>query len=630
MFVFLFALNFVLINNVKFEQLISNYKKTIGESLKDELIEIANYERINPADSNYIYVPIFGTSDIHGHFYPNPIETNKANYSQGGLDYMAKYINIIRKEFDNKMLYLDAGDLFQGGIEATITNSDIIINYFNSVKLDGATIGNHEFDYDKNFIEQKINQSNFPFIIANLYDEDKNTRILYGDKQIVNKIYTFKYIVNNKEVEIKIGVVGLTMFLTKNKITGAGYENFNFKEYKTILEAEAKQLKTEGKVNAVVLLSHIGFYCGTGPDINFNLNMYKPNDEQEKCAEDSDLTTLLNSLEEGLIDAVVTGHSHQEVHHWIKNIPIISPVNNGYYANIIYLAFDKNNNLKLVPSENRIEGPLPICGKIFDKTHRCENIKESELDQYLPLREYKFHGVKIEKDENLKYIHDNYDAIYFNYSETVCKIIGTDSELQRFSNGSFYLGNIISDIQRKITGSQISIVSYRGLRDDWNPGNLPKYKVYNLLPFSNTLCSFTMTGKEFKKAAKILQSGEKRFYLLNGVKQIVIQKDKEAYLSNIKLFDGYKEEEIDDNRDYLISANSFLTVGKDEFEMIYKFYKPRNLKCDFGLEKDIITKYLKENKIIDVRKYMDENNPIIRFIYKTTNKYVIKKSILYK
>ena len=139
-----------------------------------------------------------------------------------------------------------------------------------------------------------------------------------------------------------------------------------------------------------------------------------------------------------------------------------------------------------------------------------------------------------------------------------------------------------------------------------------------------------MTGKEFKKAAKILQSGEKRFYLLNGVKQIVIQKDKEAYLSNIKLFDGYKEEEIDDNRDYLISANSFLTGGKDEFEMIYKFYKPRNLKCDFGLEKDIITKYLKENKIIDVRKYMDENNPIIRFIYKTTNKYVIKKSILYK
>ena len=32
MFVFLFALNFVLINNVKFEQLISNYKKRISDN----------------------------------------------------------------------------------------------------------------------------------------------------------------------------------------------------------------------------------------------------------------------------------------------------------------------------------------------------------------------------------------------------------------------------------------------------------------------------------------------------------------------------------------------------------------------------------------------------------------------
>ena len=77
-----------------------------------------------------------------------------------------------------------------------------------------------------------------------------------------------------------------------------------------------------------------------------------------------------------------------------------------------------------------------------------------------------------------------------------------------------------------------------------------------------------MTGKEFKKAAKILQSGEKRFYLLNGVKQIVIQKDKEAYLSNIKLFDGYKEYELRSNEEYLIGANNFLVYGGDDFRNV--------------------------------------------------------------
>ena len=210
------------------------------------------------------------------------------------------------------------------------------------------------------------------------------------------------------------------------------------------------------------------------------------------------------------------------------------------------------------------------------------------------------------------------------------KIIGTDSVLERYSNGSFYLGNIIADIQRKITGSQISIISHRGLRDDWNPGNLPIYKVYDLLPFSNKICSFTMTGKEFKIAAKILQSGEKKYYVLSGVKQIIVQKDTEVYLSNIKLFDGYKEEEIEDNKDYLISANNFLTNGGDEFAKIYRFYKPKNLRCDSLLERETCANYLKQIQILDVRKYMDEKNPVIRYINKTKNKYVIKRSILYK
>ena len=64
------------------------------------------------------------------------------------------------------------------------------------------------------------------------------------------------------------------MLLEKRQISRVGYENFVFKDYKSILEEEAKLLKEEKKVNAVVLLSHIGFFCGTGPDVNLNLNNY--------------------------------------------------------------------------------------------------------------------------------------------------------------------------------------------------------------------------------------------------------------------------------------------------------------------------------------------------------------------
>ena len=83
------------------------------------------------------------------------------------------------------MLYLDAGDLFQGGIETTITDADIMIDYFNAAKLDGLTAGNHEFDYDRSFIEQKLNQSNFSMIAANFYD--KVHSVFYSEPFLLQK-----------------------------------------------------------------------------------------------------------------------------------------------------------------------------------------------------------------------------------------------------------------------------------------------------------------------------------------------------------------------------------------------------------------------------------------------------------
>ena len=44
---------------------------------------------------------------------------------------MGGLIDIIKKEYDGNVLYLDAGDQFQGGIESSkLVSSGIIIFYF--------------------------------------------------------------------------------------------------------------------------------------------------------------------------------------------------------------------------------------------------------------------------------------------------------------------------------------------------------------------------------------------------------------------------------------------------------------------------------------------------------------------
>ena len=587
----------------------------------EELIDIAEYEHINPNNPNYFYIPIFSTSDIHGHFYPDEYDVGSISYSKGGLDYLAKYVSIIKNEFKNNVIYLDAGDLFQGGTESTITDGEIIIDYLNLINANGSTFGNHEYDKNRTFIEKKVCDAKFPFLATNIYDTIKKTKKAFGENHFTSKVYTFNVMnYNNNSIEedaqIKVGIIGLTLNMTQSQIAGAGFEGIVFLDYKEELVSEANKLREESKVNAVVLLSHLDMKCG---DVdNLTLNIYKPTDVQEKCNNDSGLYKLIDSLDEGVIDAIVTGHGHREVHHWVKKIPIISPINNGYYANIMYLAFDRNNNYNFVPSEVRIEGPLPICQRIFKKNYKCDYMKKNEIEQNLPLIEYKFHNIKIEKDPILQPIHDKYDSIYSNYSEKICSIIGTDDILTIETNGSFYIGNLIADIYRYVTGSHISLVSYGNLRTELIPGKIPRFKIKDLQPFGNYFCSFTMNGKEIKKMMKIIQAGIKKYFITSGVKQIFTKNNEGEYsLANIKLFDGYKEFNLLPDKEYLISANNFLILnGGDDFYKVLSWYKPRNLNCNYGIDADLVEKFLRAQQIIDITKYIDDNNPRIRFIDK--------------
>ncbi len=43
-----------------------------------------------------------------------------------------------------------------------------MIDFYNAMELNGSTIGNHEWDFGKNRIIEFINNSNFPYIVANL------------------------------------------------------------------------------------------------------------------------------------------------------------------------------------------------------------------------------------------------------------------------------------------------------------------------------------------------------------------------------------------------------------------------------------------------------------------------------
>lgn len=608
--------------------IISSFITIYSSESNDDLIDISSgYTHINPKDKSYVYIAILSTNDLHGHFYPEDIEFSEKAYTRGGMDYLEKYMDIIRNEFKTRFIYLDAGDLFKGGLESQLTDGDIMTESLNLMQCKATTFGLHEFDYSREFLENKISQTSFPYLSTNIYDNIKKSKKAFGDNHLTSKIYTInisdsEYVQNIPEEEknddqniIKIGIVGLAKNLDKNDITGTGFDDIDFLSYKNELTEEATKLREEG-CHAVLLLANIGLDCG---DNNMKLNMYKYNTKQDLCDTDSELYQLLLSIDSSIIDGIITGQSHKEVHHWINDKPIISSVDKGLYANILYLQFkwDKSKErYKVNPKQSAIEGPIPICEKIFNKTNNCELIKPSEAEEYFPTFEYQFHGIKMEKTGTLSPIHTKYDKTWESYKEKICDIAGTEEILNIEYNGDFYIGNILTEIQNRMTGSQISIFDAKLLSDTWNPGKLPKYKISSLITTQSKLCSFSMKGKELLKMMSILQNGEDKYYATSGLKQIMSKdENNQFYLSQVKYFDGYKEEEIIPDKDYTISAIEELIVnGKGDFKNVLSWYKPQELKCDYGNIQDLIEKYLKAQKTVDVRKYKDENNPKIKFI----------------
>ena len=608
--------------------IISSFLTIYSLESNDDLIDISSgYTHINPKDKSYVYIAILSTNDLHGHFFPEDIEFSENAYTRGGMDYLEKYIDIIRNEFKSRFIYLDAGDLFKGGLESQLTDGDIMTESLNLMQCKATTFGLHEFDYSREFLENKIKQASFPYLSTNIYDNVKKTKKAFGDNHLTSKIYTInisdsEYVQNIPEEEknddqniIKIGIVGLAKNLDKNDITGTGFDDIDFLSYKNELTEEATKLREEG-CHAVLLLANIGLDCG---DNTMKLNMYKSNSKQDLCDTDSELYQLLLSIDSSIIDGIITGQSHKEVHHWINDKPIISSVDKGLYANILYLQFkwDKTKEIyKVNPKQSTIEGPIPICEKIFNKTNNCELIKPSEVEEYFPTLEYQFHGIKMEKTDIFSPIHNKYDSTWEYYKVKICDIVGTEEILNIENNGDFYIGNILTEIQNRMTGSQISIFDAKLLSDTWNPGKLPKYKISSLITTQSKLCSFSMKGKELLKMMSILQSGEDKYYATSGLKQIMSKdENNQFYLSQVKYFDGYKEEEIIPDKDYTISAIEELIVnGKGDFKNVLSWYKPQELNCDYGSIQELIEIYLKAQKTVDVRKYKDENNPKIKFI----------------
>lgn len=67
-----------------------------------------------------------------------------------------------------RWLQLDAGDRFQGTMEANFSRGQAMTDLYNALSYTAVTLGNHDFDYGREALDQSIKPARFPVVCANL------------------------------------------------------------------------------------------------------------------------------------------------------------------------------------------------------------------------------------------------------------------------------------------------------------------------------------------------------------------------------------------------------------------------------------------------------------------------------
>ncbi|MGJ8724952.1 MAG: bifunctional metallophosphatase/5'-nucleotidase [Roseibacillus sp.] len=194
---------------------------------------------------------IFHTTDLHGHILPTASYGGEDDL--GGLARCASQIRAWRKESPENLL-LDIGDVYQGTLVSWQTRGKLMIDLFNKMGYDAWVLGNHEFDWGPEVVEEALNRSHMPALAANVKLDGK----LVGADRDEGLFQKLKPWIIKEVGGEKVGVVGLITpglpAWLRKELLGP----LEAVDPAPVLKRCVAELKAEGATK-IVVAGHMGF-----------------------------------------------------------------------------------------------------------------------------------------------------------------------------------------------------------------------------------------------------------------------------------------------------------------------------------------------------------------------------------
>ncbi|QTN31403.1 bifunctional metallophosphatase/5'-nucleotidase [Akkermansiaceae bacterium] len=110
-------------------------------------------------------ISIIHTTDLHGHILPT--QTYSGQEDLGGFARCATQIRLWRKQNPDSLL-VDVGDLYQGTAASFHNEGRLFVDLLANFGYDAWTLGNHDFDWGPEVLENNIKAAKIPILTANI------------------------------------------------------------------------------------------------------------------------------------------------------------------------------------------------------------------------------------------------------------------------------------------------------------------------------------------------------------------------------------------------------------------------------------------------------------------------------
>jgi 5'-nucleotidase len=471
----------------------------------------AHAQAVATAPAEPVRLTLVGTNDLHGWIAPlrTPLKGG-GEVQEGGVATLAGYVARLRADNPGGVLLLDGGDLFQGTLASNLTEGAVVVDAYNHLGVTAAAVGNHEFDYGPvgpspvptkpgddplGALKARIQQARFPILSANIREADTGQRPAWlGNDGTL--LVTVK--------GVKVGIVGLSTPSTPTTTNPTNVASLRFEPLAPVALEASKSLRERG-AEVVIGVMHAGGKC---PMLD------NPRDLSSCELKNGEIYSALDALPPGTLDAVIAGHTHQVMGHFLHDVPVIETYGLGRSFGYIELFVDPTSH-KVLPDRTRIQAGIPLCVQVDATSGTCEarKLKDQAEVKLVPAT---FLGGPVVPDADVEKLIA--PALARVEQEQHRELgVTVPVALKRDYQAESVIGDFLADSLREATRADVAILNPGGLRADIDAGPLTFGDVYEVLPFDNTVAIVTLSGDELKKLLQIAYGAKKGVFQVSGL-----------------------------------------------------------------------------------------------------------------